>query len=103
MRLKVNFGLIEARQIEWWQPLSNFPTIVKFLNRNYEWVTWDSDLTGKVDYILTFSELQTYDPNYGVVCQVWSDLFKDEVNGCECGAKSPQDGHMFFCKLWRKW
>ncbi len=104
MRLRVNFGLIESKEVSWYQPLSSFPNIINYLGRNYEWVTYDTDPLKKIDYILTFSELPNYGPNYGILCTTWSEMFKDEIGGCECGAAhtSFPNGHMFFCRLWRK-
>lgn len=105
MRLKINFGLIEVREVSWFQPLTSFPNIINYLGKNYEWVAFDTDPTGKVDQILIFSQLQTYDPNYNVVCPIWSEMFKDSFGACECGANFtsfPWD-HMKFCQMWKKW
>ena len=107
MRLKVQFGLIDSREVEWWQPIEDFPTIIKFLGKNYEWVVYSKDLTGKVDIVMTFSELPSYDLNYGVLCPVWEDMFGTNrtKKECECGAAfgSFSWDHMRMCKLWKPW
>jgi len=105
MRLRINFGFIDSKEVAWWKPLNEFPTVIRFLGRNYEWAVYDKDLTGKVDMILMFSEIPSYDPNFGVECDKWSDMFPENLDGCECGAKHssfPWD-HMFMCKKWSKW
>lgn len=105
MRLKVKFGFIDTKEVSWYRPLEDFPHLIKFLNRNYEWILYDKDLTGKVDMILVYSELPTYDPNYNVSAPLWSDMFRDTYNACECGAdftSFPWD-HMKYCRKWSKW
>ena len=65
----------------WWKPLDDFPHVIKFLGRNYEWAFYDKDLTGQVDMILIYSELPSYDPNYNVVCPVWTEMFPEGPGG----------------------
>lgn len=106
MRLRVKFGFIDTKDISWWNKIDDFPKIIKFLGRNYEWVYYDKDLSGTVDMVLHFSELPSYDPNYNVDCKTWNELFPEVLTyGCECGAShtSFPTFHMFFCRLWRKW
>ena len=105
MRLRVEFGSLDVKEVTWTKSLNDFPNIIKFLGRNYEWVTYDSDPTGKVDMILQFSELPTYDPNFGVYCPIWTDMFKENDSTCDCGARFssfPWD-HMRFCPKWTPW
>jgi hypothetical protein len=103
MKLKVHFGSIDTKEVSWWRPLGEFYHLVKFLGRNYEWVSFDTDDKG--DTTLLFSELMNYDPNYGVDCPVWTDLFPENASGCECGSKytSFPDAHMFYCPKWKEW
>jgi hypothetical protein len=105
MRLKVIFGFINSKEVSWFQSLHNFPNIIKYLGVNYEWLTYDDDPTGKVDQVLTFSPLMSYDPNYDVACPLWSDLFPEGVDSCECGAgwSSFSWDHMRMCKKWSPW
>lgn len=107
MKIKVNFGLVDTKIVEWWTDVNSFPKLIKYLGKNFEWVFYDTDKSKQVEYILTFSEIQSYDPNYGVACTSWNDLFgENPVNGCECGSKydrhSP-DGHLFYCRLYRRY
>jgi len=103
MRIRAQFGLIDSKEIDWYQPTLDFPKIVKFLGRNYEWIFYDDDQTKVVDKILYFSELPSYDPNYDVDCITWSEIANGSPSSCECGSKYGGGGHMFMCKLWRKW
>jgi len=106
MRLKVKFGLIDDREIYWYRPVEDFPHLIKFLGRNYEWFMYDTDKTGAVDMILIYSELPSYDPNYNVDCLTWKEIAGDiNRNECECGAKftSFSWAHMFYCTKWTKW
>jgi len=105
MRLKVQFGFIDAKEVSWYDHIDNFPRIIKFLGRNYEWFMYDKDPSGKVDMILTFSEIPNYDPNYDVFCPEWNDLFGNKRLDCECGASYssfPWD-HLRYCPLWSPW
>ena len=105
MRLRVHFGQLDTKEVTWDKSINDFPHIIKFLGRNYEWVTYDADNTGKVDMVLHFSELPTYDPNFNVYCPSWNDLFKDDWGVCDCGAKYssfPWD-HMRFCSRHKPW
>jgi hypothetical protein len=105
MRLRIQFGSVNTKEVNWYDNVNHFPTIVKFLGRNYEWVFYDKDLTGKVDMVLIFSELQTYDPNYYVTAPLWTDLFPEKIGACECGAAYSSFGfdHMRYCRFWKPW
>ncbi len=104
IKLKVRFGLIDEKYVSWWNDVYSFPKLINYLGRNFEWVMYDQDKTGQVDYILIFSELGEHDPCYMSFAPTWNDLF-GEKNGCECGSKydrhSP-NGHFMYCKLWSK-
>lgn len=105
MRLRVQFGTIDERECSWYRPVEDFPILIKFLGRNYEWFSYDKDLSGKADMILNYAELPTYDPNYDVFCTTWEELSGNSMSGCQCGAEhtSFKDAHMFFCPKWRRW
>lgn len=102
MRIRINFGIIDTKEIDWPKDVSDFPTIVKFLGSNYEFVLYDDDITKTVDKIFYFSELPRYDPNYGVDCITWSEIANESPTTCECGSRYG-GGHFFYCKLWRRW
>jgi hypothetical protein len=106
MKIKVLFGLVDSKEVFWYKDIDDFPKLIKFLGRNYEWVFYGQDPTGQVDMVFTFVELPSYDPNYGIDCRSWSELFGEEGNnGCECGAKftSFSWDHMRMCRKWGKW
>jgi hypothetical protein len=105
MRIRVNFGVVEKKDVDWWKPLDHFPKLFKYKGMNYEFVFYDKDPTGVFDMILTCTQLPSYDPNYDVVCETWEQLFGEEKqSGCQCGAAhtSFSNGHMFYCSKWRK-
>jgi hypothetical protein len=106
MKLLIQFGAIDSKEVSWYKALDDFPKIIKHLDKPYEWVFYSTDLTGKVDMILTFGEIPSYDPMYHMPCPSWKELFESNLSTtCDCGAKYtsfPWD-HMKMCKLWTKW
>ena len=105
MRLGVKFGDFETKEVNWYKPLDEFPQLIKYLGRNYEWVFYDRDTVGILDRILVYAELPKFDPNHGAECPVWNELFPVDPYGCVCGAKysSFTWDHMRFCGKWQKW
>jgi hypothetical protein len=105
MRLRVELGYEAIKEVTWYARLDDFPKLIKYMGFNYEWIMYDKDLTGKVDIVLSYARLPTYDPNYGVICTLWVDMYPDIPSECDCGAKytSFSWDHMRMCKLWRKW
>lgn len=105
MKLGVTFGTTDTKEVFWYRTLDDFPKLINFLGRNWEWVFYDSDPTGKLDSILVFAELPTYDPNFDVVCFSWTHLFGNDKIDCECGSRygSFSWDHMRFCNKWRPW
>lgn len=107
MKLKMHFGLNEpARIINWWQTIKDFPPLVLYKKKKWEFAIYDTDQSKQVDYICHFSPLQTYDPNWHATTYVDIDyLFNTGYGKCECGAEYtsfPWD-HMKFCPKWTKW
>ena len=103
MRLRVDFGISAYREVTWAGQLMDFPRIIKFNSSNYEWAI--EDRTGRYDYILTFSKLNTVDPAFNKPVYSWEELFGNGGYVCECGARHssfPWD-HMRMCKMWRPW
>jgi len=105
MRIRVLFGLTDNKEMSWFRPLEDFPKLIKYLGKNYEWLLYEEDPTGQVDQILTFSQLPGYDPNYGVWCPNWTDMTGWDPDKCECGAKygSFDWDHFRYCKKWSPW
>ena len=105
MRLRIHFGQHTTKEVTWNKSFNDFPNIINYLGRNYEWVTYDQDPNGNMDFIFHFSELPPYDPNYNVYCPYWDTLFPIGEDTCECGAKfsSFEWDHMKFCRKWTPW
>jgi hypothetical protein len=107
MKLSLHFGMAEPpREANWWQPVTSFPTLILYKGKKWEFVMWKEDPAKKVDYILYFSPVATYDPN-------WHATTYESVDGylimgfgpqCECGSiyTSFPQFHMFFCPKWSK-
>ena len=97
--------------VEWLKDLSDFPHVVQYDKKYWEWICWDKDPNGLVDQVLTFGETResTLPVNlFGVLFPV-PDLVQmfqlDTVyKPCECGAKftSFPDQHMVLCPKWSK-
>lgn len=105
MRLRIDFGTHGARkEISWWQSLDDFPKIFSYAGKKYEWFMYDKDASGQVDWVLLYTQMPTYDPNYYADMPSWESLFGDREDKCECGAiytSFPQI-HLFYCKKWTK-
>jgi hypothetical protein len=106
VRLRVDFGTHGARkEITWWNSLEDFPPFISYNGKKYEFLMYDRDPSGQVDYTLLFTEIPTYDPNFYSDMPSWETLFGTRGSSCECGAiytSFPWD-HMRYCSLWRKW
>jgi len=93
------------KEVSWDKSLDEFPKLFQFDGNKWEWFAYEHDPTGKVSYILIFSKLPTYDPNYSLPMPKFDAMFTNVLNeSCECGAKHtsfPQI-HMMFCPKWRK-
>ncbi len=108
MKLKIQFGINEPkREVNWWQGIKEFPSLVLYKGNKWEFVMYDKDPTMQCDYICIFSEIQSYNPTWHATTYQNIDyLFEAGWGGkCECGAAytSFPNGHMFMCKKWTKW
>lgn len=105
MRIRVRFGQDNQEETDWHKNLDDFPKLLIYKNKKYDWVFYDKDETSKVDIILLFTEVPNYDPNFYVDCSSWENLFSGSQPGCECGARfsSFDFDHMRMCKLWKPW
>jgi len=92
------------KEVIWNRSVSDFPKIVKYDEKNWEWVIL-KDGEYPIDFVFTFSELPKYDPNYGVYAVSLKDLCGEYDYGCQCGARftSFPSVHMFYCPKWRPW
>ena len=108
VKLKLTFGFTgPSLNVKWWQGIRDFPNLVTYKGKKWEFVVYNTDDSNQVDYICMFSEVGSFDPNY--YSTTYSDI---EVmfgtswgSQCECGAQYssfPWD-HMRFCNKWSKW
>jgi hypothetical protein len=97
--------------VTWDKDLSDFPNVVTYDGKYWEWVCWDDDPNGLVDKVLTFGitrESALPVNMFGVLFPVpnLTYMFQlDTATGpCECGAKftSFPDQHMILCPKWSK-
>lgn len=107
MKLSLQFGLNEPkRKINWWQTIKEFPYLVLYKDKKWEFVIYEEDPTKQVDYICTFGEIHSYDPNWHSTEYVDISAYLDNGWGgkCECGAvyTSFPQMHMIFCPKWVK-
>lgn len=108
MKLILQFGINEPkRQINWWNQIKEFPHLVLYKGKKWEFVMYDEDPSKQVDYICMFGEIQSYDPNWHAT--IYADIsgYLDSGPGgkCECGSiyTSFPQSHMFFCPKWTKY
>lgn len=94
-----------GQEITWNRSIDDFPHIIRFLGYNYEWIMYDGDPSRKVDMILIYAEIPSYNPDYYANCPLWHEVNKDEFEKCECGAGHTNfpTCHMFYCPRWRPW
>jgi hypothetical protein len=106
MRLKLQFGLNEPkREVNWWDTIKNFPTMVLYKNRKWRFTYYEPDETKQSDFICTFSEILSSGLTYHIATYQNIDYLFDTGWGgsCECGqAYEPGSRHMFFCNKWSK-
>lgn len=107
MKIGLKFGSAPTESIEWDKAISDFPHLVMYNSKKWEFVAYDEDPANVYDHVFYFGEVKTYDPNWYATTYVDMDLmffFHAPSVPCECGAKHtsfPQI-HMSFCPLWRK-
>lgn len=94
MRIALRFGNTDPiRYMGWWNPISQFPKLVKYKGKKWEFVMYDEDHTGNADKIFHFGELHSYDPNWDATTYQDIENLLDKIYGpqCECG----KDMHKF--------
>jgi hypothetical protein len=108
IKFRVDFGLTgDKKEVDWYKELDDFPRVLSYNNKKWEWVMYDRDLKGNVDYILTFGEMPTYSQNYWARAVDFDDIYvsKSRPWECQCGANNtsfPWD-HMRYCSKWKPW
>lgn len=103
MRLRIDFSDGTKRDVNWWQDLDKFPTVINFHMEIWEWVMYTKDYSNHYDYILTFGLLPGNDPRWYTGVD-FDELLKFNINEtCECGSiHDAPNLHMFYCKMWRR-
>lgn len=106
MKLKLQFGQFEPkRELNWWQGVRDFPNLVLYKSKKWEFFMYDQDPSMQCDYICYFSEINPQNPIWNNRFQDIDPLFETGWGGkCECGAAytSFPNAHMFFCRKWTK-
>ncbi len=107
MRITIRFGFDHKKEVSWYQDIMDFPKLMKFNGKRWEWFSYQKDPNSSWnDYELTFSELPVYDPSYYSDMKSFEEMFEGaKGDGCECGAafSSFKWDHMRLCKLWKPW
>ena len=110
MKVKLILGDKE-HVVTWEKDLHDFPHVVQYDKKYWEWICWDKDPNGMVDQVLTFGETRE--------SAIPTDMFGNKfpmpdlvemfqlgtvLAVCECGAKftSFPDQHMLCCPKWSK-
>lgn len=104
MILFIEFGLNNPPYLlDWNKPIDDFPHVIRKDGKKWEWVVYNK-ATGLIDYELKYSEIASYDPQYYAPATDWADIYPIRESKCECGAHhtSFPNGHMFYCKKYRK-
>lgn len=105
MRLKIIFGYNGAEHIiDWWNSIESFPKLLRYNTRPYEWLMYDKDATGTVDYNLTLTELPTYDPNFYAEMEDFNSKYLGSPynDKCECGSESIGTNlHSYWCPKYK--
>jgi len=109
MRLRIDFGTDEKdrESIHWYKELNDFPHLISHNRKKWEWAMYSPDDSNIFDYVLVYTEVPSYDPNYWAYSPTLDDIRSSPKNkaGCECGAEKtsfPWD-HMRFCEEWKPW
>lgn len=106
MKLRVEFGINGSkREVNWYRDIEDFPTVISHDGNNWEWVSYEKDPLGHVDWILFFGMLRPHDSEYYSKVPSLDDITGGRMEtGCQCGAiytSFPWD-HMRYCPKWSK-
>jgi len=110
MKLALTLGE-KQYTVSWDKDLSDFPHVVKYDSRYWEWMCWDKDPNGLVDQVLMFGETKESAlavDMYGNMFPVPDLVLMFDLNGdqepCSCGAKftSFPSHHMIKCSKWSR-
>jgi hypothetical protein len=106
MRLKLYFLPDQTPiQMDWNKKVLDFPKIVNYKYRNWEWFMYNPLDSAGTEWELKFTELKIYDPRALECHPTLSEVMDDAASyKCDCGAEKNPDtgGHWQFCKLYKK-
>lgn len=112
MKLLLEFGAEEnGRIVEWDKHLHDFPNVVTYMGKYWQWVMYDKDESGKADQRLIFGNMRESALAVDMFGKVFPVPDIDQMFGtkvpdgpCECGAKftSFPDHHMIKCPRWSR-
>lgn len=111
MKLSLILG-DKQHTVEWEKDLSDFPHVVQYEGKYWEWITWDDDPNGLVHKVLVFGQTR----ESALPIDMFGKLFPvpdlkfmfnletESSEPCWCGAKftSFPDSHMPKCSKWKK-
>jgi hypothetical protein len=109
LRMQINFSDEVYFDFYWEKEINDFPKIVQFRGFNWKFFSWNyGGWAEKIDRILHFSRIQSYDPDYLVDAQHIQDivghLLCDAIDhGCECGAHKTDNKncHAYWCPKYK--
>jgi hypothetical protein len=111
MKLSLVFDENDRHTVEWDKDLSDFPNVVKYDGKYWQWGMWDDDQFGLVHKVLYFGKMKEEAlpmDMFGFVMPVpdLHEMFniKKYLEPCGCGAKfsSFPNHHMIKCPRWSK-
>ena len=107
MRLKLNFDQTEpSREVNWWKRIEDFPALLTYKGKKWEFIMYDKSLTFGVDFDCQFVKIDTWTQTFwqAEFTSLESLTGEDKKFECQCGAihtEFPQF-HMFYCPLWTR-
>lgn len=97
----------DLQYISWDKDLNDFPKVLNFDDKNWEWVMYELGPQPAYDYTVRFVPISESDYRHSS----WAPKFVDlkwgdgpQKDPCECGAKhtSFKNHHMFYCPEYKQ-
>jgi len=104
LKIDVVFGQKEPKKVTWYRPILDFPNLIKYDGKKWQWFAYHKVDTYITDYVFNFAEIPPYDPVYHTDIPTFEDLFDLPKDSCQCGAihTSFPGMHMFYCPKWSR-
>src|ERR1700686_5166573 len=87
MRLLIIFGSGDSQEIDWDKTIKDFPTMLDYVGRKWQFVMYQDGHNSKTDLECFFSEIQPDHRDYGRPSSSFYELTNQKIGECECGAK----------------